>query len=127
VPDPANAVRAGNWYDPLRSGEGFQLAPEGTEGLHVITYYTYLNGEPAWLIGTGTIQGNRIEFADAVITSGTGFGPDFDPMNVVRTPFGTLVMDFDDCNNASMLVDSVLPEFSDQNLELTRIVQGSCP
>ena len=127
VPDPVNAARAGNWYDPQRSGEGFQLAAEGSSGLHVITYYTYLDGEPAWLIGTGTIENNRIEFADAVITSGTGFGTGFDPADVVRTPFGRLILEFDDCNNASMLVDSDLPAFSDQNLDLTRIVQGSCP
>ncbi len=126
VPDPVNAVRAGNWYDPQRSGEGFQLAAEGASGLHVITYYTYLDGEPAWLIGTGTIETNRIEFTDIVITSGTGFGSGFDPADVVRTPFGTLILEFDDCNNASMLVDSVLPRFADQNLDLTRIVQGSC-
>lgn len=126
VPDPVNAVRAGNWYDPQRSGEGFQLAAEGTSGLHVITYYTYLDGEPAWMIGTGTIAGNRIEFTDTVITSGTGFGSAFDAADVVRTPFGTLILEFDDCNNASMLVDSVLPQFADQNLDLTRIVQGSC-
>ncbi|NKI36196.1 hypothetical protein HFP89_13580 [Wenzhouxiangella sp. XN79A] len=127
VPDPVNAVRAGNWFDPQRSGEGFQLAPEGSSGLHVITYYTYLDGEPAWLIGTGTIAGNRIEFADVVVTSGTGFGADFEPDEVVRTPFGRLIVEFDDCNNASMLVDADLPAFADQNLDLTRIVQGTCP
>lgn len=126
VPDPANAIRAGNWYDPDRSGEGFQLAVEGTDGLHVLTFYTYLNGQPAWLIATGTIEGNRIVFADAVITSGTGFGSGFDPDEVVRTPFGTLTMEFQDCNNATMLIESSLPEFSDLNLNLTRIVQGSC-
>ena len=78
------------------------------------------------MIATGTIQGNRIVFSDTVITSGTGFGGDFDADDVVRTPFGTLTMEFQDCNNASMLIESDLPEFSDLNLELTRIVQGSC-
>ncbi len=126
VPDPVNSIRAGNWYDPGRSGEGFQLAVEGTDGLHVLTFYTYLNGQPAWLIATGTIEGNRIVFADAVITSGTGFGSAFDPDDVVRTPFGTLTMEFQDCNNSTMLVESTLPEFGDLNLDLTRIVQGSC-
>ncbi|NKI34132.1 hypothetical protein HFP89_02995 [Wenzhouxiangella sp. XN79A] len=127
IPDPANAVRAGNWFDPDRSGEGFQLAVEGTNGLHVITFYTYLDGEPAWLIGTGTIQGDTIVFADTVITSGTGFGANFDPDEVVRTPFGTLTLTFSDCNNATIDVDSVLPQFEDQTLDLTRIVQGQCP
>ena len=127
IPDPANAVRAGNWYNPDRDGEGFQLAVEGTSGLHVITFYTYLDGEPVWLIGAGTIQGDTIVFADTVITSGTGFGADFDPADVVRTAFGTLTLTFSDCNNATIDVDSVLPQFEDQTIDLTRIVQGQCP
>jgi hypothetical protein len=127
IPDPANASRAGNWFNPDRDGEGFQLAVEGSDGLHVITFYTYLDGEPAWLIGAGTIQGDTIEFADTVITSGTGFGADFDPADVVRTPFGSLTLTFEDCNNATIVVDSDLPAFEDQTIELTRIVQGQCP
>ena len=127
LPDPANAVRTGNWFNPGRSGEGFQLAVEGSNGLHIITFYTYLDGEPAWLIGTGTIQSDTIVFADTVITSGTGFGADFDAGDVVRTPFGRLTLTFSDCNNATIDVDSVLPQFGDQTIALTRIVQGQCP
>jgi len=127
IPDPANAVRAGNWYNPDRDGEGFQLAVEGSDGLHVITFYTFMDGEPIWLIGAGTIDGDTIEFADTVITSGTGFGSNFDPADVVRTSFGSLTLTFDDCNNATIIVDSDLPEFEDQTIALTRIVQGQCP
>ncbi|MBY6205410.1 hypothetical protein [Halomonas denitrificans] len=127
IPDPANATRAGNWFNPDRSGEGFQLAVEGSAGVHVITFYTYLDGEQVWLIGTGTIQGDTIEFADTVITSGTGFGSNFDADDVVRTPFGTLTMTFSDCNNATIQIDSILPDFPDRTIDLTRIVQGACP
>lgn len=126
MPDPANAVRTGNWRGPDRSGEGFQLAVEGSDGLHVLTYYLYFEGRPIWLIGTGTIQGNRIVFADTVITSGSDFGGGFDADDVIRTPFGSLTMEFQDCNNATMLVEPILPEFGDLNLDLIRIVQGAC-
>jgi hypothetical protein len=127
IPDPANAARSGNWFNAARSGEGFQLAVEGSNGVHVITFYTYLDGEPVWLIGTGTVQGDTIVFADTVITSGTGFGANFDAADVVRTPFGTLTLNFSDCNNATIDVDSVLPQFEDQTIAVTRIVQGQCP
>ena len=46
------------------------------QGVHVLTFYTYLNGERAWMIGPGTRVGNRIEF-DVIVTRGTGFGPQF--------------------------------------------------
>jgi hypothetical protein len=127
LPDPVNASHAGNWYNPSRDGEGFQLAVEGSTGLHVITYYTYLDGEQVWLIGTGTIDGNVIAFEDMIITSGADFGPGFNAADVVRTPFGTLTLEFSDCNNASIDVDSILPEFPDQQIELQRIVTGACP
>ncbi|MEE4295606.1 MAG: hypothetical protein V2J20_03195 [Wenzhouxiangella sp.] len=127
LPDPVNAAHTGNWYNPARDGEGFQLAVEGSSGLHVITYYTYLNGEQVWLIGTGTIEDDVISFEDMIITSGAGFGSAFDKDDVVRTPFGTLTLEFTDCNNATIDIDSILPEFPDQQIALQRIVTGACP
>jgi hypothetical protein len=127
VPAPDLAVRNGNWYDPARSGEGFQLVSEGRDGTYALTYYTYLDGEPAWLIGTARFAGGDLVFSDTVITSGTGFGPDFDPLDVVRTPFGIMFLEFEDCNNASIRLVSTLPEFGDQTRDVTRIVQGACP
>jgi hypothetical protein len=126
VPSPENAVRAGNWYNPERSGEGVQLAPEGDGGLHILTFYTYLDGEPVWLIGTAVIDGQVIESGDVVVTRGTGFGPAFSAADVERIPFGKIVMEFDDCNTATFRTESVLPQFPDIESEMTRIVEGSC-
>lgn len=117
----------GTFFDPLRDGEGFQLGSEGDGSVFVMTWYTYLNGEQVWLIGVGTRNGNQIVFEEMILTSGADFGSAFDPADVLREVFGQIVLDFDDCNNATATVDSVLPQFSDIVLDVTKVVPGVCP
>jgi hypothetical protein len=117
----------GAFFDPARDGEGFHLAVEGDGSIFVMTWYTYLDGEQVWLIGTGTRDGNRLVFENMVITSGANFGSEFDPADVIRETFGSITADFSDCNNFTATVDSVMPEFSDILLDVTKIVAGSCP
>jgi hypothetical protein len=117
----------GTYFDPARDGEGFMLTVEGDGSIFVMTWYTYLDGEQVWLIGTGTRDGNRLVFDNMVITSGAKFGSEFDAADVIRETFGAITVDFTDCNNYTATVDSVLPEFSDIVLDVTKIVAGSCP
>ena len=126
VPSPENALRTGNWFNEQRSGEGVQIAVEGDGDLHILTFYTYLDGEQVWLIGTAEFGNNRLESGDVVITRGTGFGPDFDADDVERIPFGKIIMEFEDCNNATFRTESILPQFPDIESEMTRIVEGPC-
>jgi len=116
----------GAYYDPDRVGEGFRFGVEDS-GIFVMTWYTYLDGRQVWMIGTGVRNGQSVLFADMVITSGTGFGSDFDPANVTKEPFGQILVDFSDCNNFTATVDSQRPEFHDLVLDVTKIVGGSCP
>jgi hypothetical protein len=117
----------GTYFGPARDGEGFMLSVEGDGSTFVMTWYTYLNGEQVWLIGVGTRNGNRLVFEDVVITSGASFGSEFDAADVIRRVFGTITVDFSDCNNFIADVDTVLPEFHDVELDVTKIVAGLCP
>lgn len=117
----------GAFYGPARDGEGFQLAAEGDGSVFVITWYTYLNGKQVWLIGAGSPDGDQIVFPDMIITQGADFGSGFDPADVVRETFGEIIVDFSDCNNFTATVDTVLPDFSDVVLDVTKIVPGDCP
>jgi len=117
----------GTYYDSTRDGEGFMLSVEGDGSIFVMTWYTYLDGEQVWLIGTGTRNGNRLVFDNMLITSGASFGSDFDPTDVTRETFGAITVDFTDCNSFTAAVDTVLPEFHDIVLDVTKIVAGSCP
>lgn len=116
----------GAYYDPDRDGEGFHLGFEVC-GVFVMTWYTYLDGRQVWMIGTGVRDGRQVVFSDVVITSGAGFGTNFDPGDVVKQPFGEITVDFGDCNNFTATVNSIRPEFHDLVLDVTKIVAGSCP
>lgn len=120
------AAWMGAFFDPFRDGEGFHFGVEAGS-VFVMTWYTYLNGKQVWMIGTGTRNGNQVVFEEMIITSGAEFGSGFDPADVVREVFGTITVDFSDCNNFTATVDTVLPEFEDIVLGVTKIVPGACP
>jgi hypothetical protein len=121
-----SAAWMGAFFDPNRDGEGFHFGVE-VGGVFVMTWYTYLNGQQVWMIGTGVRTGLRVVFDDIVITSGAGFGSQFDPTDVVREPFGEIIVDFTDCNNFTATVNSELQEFHNLVLDVTKVVPGVCP
>jgi len=116
----------GAYYDPGRDGEGFHFGVEAS-GVFVMTWYTYLDGQQVWMIGTGVRNGQQVAFDDVVITSGAGFGSAFDPVDVIKETFGQIIVDFTDCNTFRATVNSQRPEFHDLVLDVTKIVPGSCP
>jgi hypothetical protein len=115
----------GAFYDSARDGEGFHFGVE-ENGIYVMTWYTYLDGVQVWMIGTGTRNGNRVVF-EMTITSGADWGSDFDMNDVVRTTFGTITVDFSDCNHFTATVDTELAEFHDLVLNVEKIIAGTCP
>ena len=118
----------GSWFWINRDGEGFQLSVEGDDAnVFVMTWYTYLDGKQVWMIGTGVRNGNQLVFSEMIITNGTGFGSAFNPDDVIREVFGSITLDFSDCNNLTATVDSQLPEFSDITLEEIKLIPGNCP
>jgi hypothetical protein len=120
-----DALWMGAFFNAARDGEGFHFGVEAGS-IYVMTWYTYLDGKQVWMIGTGVRDGNRVVFSDVVITYGADFGSDFDPTDVVREPFGEIIVDFSDCNNFTATVNSARPEFRDLVLGMTKIVPGAC-
>lgn len=136
VPGPCNANRLdtasgdatviGNWFDPLRDGEGIQVALEADGATYVASYYTYLDGEQTWLIGSGRLSGTVIEFNDMTLTGGASFGPAFDPADVTRTAWGQMVVDLADCSRIHVAFNSTLPQFEAFSTDMVKIVGGPC-
>ena len=97
-PPQIGPAHSGSWYNPDQSGHGFsmefgQLA-DGSP-LAVIYWYTYdTQGNPLFMLGTGTPDGNRVEvkFESPV---GMEYG-EFDPGTVTREIGGTGVFVFDE-------------------------------
>lgn len=116
----------GNWFNRTRDGEGIQVTLEGDGETYVATYYTYLNGEQVWLIGTGHLQGTQIHFDDMTLTGGADFGVAFDKRDVIRTPWGRMQLDIADCSMASVSFTSDLPQFESFSVDMVKIVNGPC-
>ncbi len=116
---------AGTFYDPGRDGEGFQMAVEGDRNIVIATWYTYLNGEPVWLIGAGEATGNIFELP-MTITSGASFGADFRAEDVLREQWGTIRFEYADCNSFRAQVSSDRPGFESLELFQQKIIQRPC-
>ncbi len=108
TPEPGNTPTtvsneySGSWYDPNHNGEGFAIEILAN-GLAQITWYTYDKaGQQAWIAGIGSIAGNTIAVTDAIITHGGVFGSAFNPDEVERDAWGTIIMTFNDCNHATV-------------------------
>jgi hypothetical protein len=117
---------SGNYFDVNRAGEGIQLALEADGQSWVITFYTYLDGEQVWMIGSGERSGNAIAFGDVVITRGGDYGAAFDPDQIELIPFGRFDLEFTGCNDLELGITSDLPQFGSGTRTLTRIIPRDC-
>ncbi|MEN1727300.1 MAG: PA domain-containing protein [Pseudomonadota bacterium] len=121
-----NRTLSGNYFDVDRGGEGIQLALEANGLSWVITFYTYLDGDQVWMIGSGSRAGNTIAFDDVILTRGGDYGTAFDPDAIELIPFGRFDLEFTECNDITLQITSNLPQFSSDTRTLTRIVPREC-
>ncbi len=120
---PIAADVSGTWFDPAQDGHGWLLEAIDSDGVLALlaTWYTYLDGEPVWLIGVGVAD----EFSVRVpltITRGGGFPPAFDPADVVREAWGEAEFHFDSNSQGQVNWISNYPGFADGSMPLTRLI-----
>lgn len=118
---------SGLWYNPAQDGHGFSLSFNAS-GSVAIAWYVYQNGQQAYLVGAGTLSGNRA-VVPVVITSGTGFPPaGFSASAVQRTNWGTITIDVLSCSSIRASWSPQLAGFSTGSLDLQPlIVAGGAP
>lgn len=94
---------SGSWFDPLHSGEGWNLIVLDDRRV-LVTWFSYRpdGGDQAWFIGVGEIQGNEILLPDMLIPAGTTFGPEFDPDEVINAPWGRARIWFESCTRGGI-------------------------
>jgi len=116
----SNAQLSGSWFDITHDGEGWLI--EILDGDVVVVYwFTYdADGNQMWLVGVGTIVGDTLTIDELLVTSGPGFGPGFDPDDVVGEVWGSLVIIFTGCDTATLDYVSVL-EFGSGSFSLIRL------
>ena len=98
----------GSWYDPATSGQGFVLHPMN-DGQMIVSFYGYKNNsERLWLIGSygGQVTAGRPLVVNMITASGGRFGG-FAPGDITESPWGTLTIDFADCDKATATLDGV--------------------
>lgn len=92
-----NGGFSGSWFDYAHDGEGFvvEVLDETTA---VVIWFTYdTEGNPAWMLGVGQIDGASIIVNEFLITSGGIFGPEFNPADVVYETWGPAAYTFGSC------------------------------
>ena len=96
-----NGGFSGSWYDPSHDGEGF-VVEILNETIAMVIWFTYdTEGNPAWILNTGVIDGATIVVNDLQITSGGIFGSEFNPDDVVREHWGAGAFTYGSCGGGS--------------------------
>lgn len=80
----------GSFYDPQRNGEGIVLHVIGSRRALMVYFGYDQHGEQMWVLGDGSIEGDRLVLDAPFSTRGGRFGPDFDPNEVENLPWGDI-------------------------------------
>ncbi len=124
---PIMPIHSGTWFDPAKSGVGFNLevtnmGRESDEPLVVIYWYNFSQGENLWLTGTSNFEyGDTEVTVDLIGVVAPNETIDFQtpPDLSAFESRGTIVLSFDDCSNARFNYD--LPDYGSGELELIRL------
>ncbi len=113
-------AHSGTWFNAEQSGHGlFIQVLEG--GIVVTCWFVFdLDGNRAWLCGSGVIDGNQV-LMNVNIVEGGAFPPLFDSEQINRIPWGTLLLIFQDCDNVLVEWVTEHPGFSSGSLDMQRL------
>ncbi len=110
-PDVEAPGISGQWYDPDANGQGWFLE-EHASGRVFMAWYTYDDGgDQAWIVGEGEMIDRELVVDELLMPSGTNFGEAFDPDAVDQRHWGSLRMEFQDCERALVTYDSEIDAF----------------
>ncbi len=118
---------SGLWYDAANPGFGAHievLAPTIASGPDRVAFawYTYnRSGQQRWVVADGTLVNSQTNLTNAIYTTGGIAPPNFNPAQVTQRPFGTIAINFSNCNTATMTFTTSDPEFSSGMVTLTRL------
>ena len=106
------------------SGQGIfvNIARVNDQPNFVVAWYGYLNGEQIWLVGAQPFEyGIETLTVPMTITSGTGWDTNFVESDVIRTDWGTVTIDFSDCNVGTMQYSSNDENYGSGSMALIRL------
>lgn len=110
---------SGLFFHPERSGEGFMINTL-PDGRGMMLWFTYDQGTPMWLLAIGPIEDNAMLLNEVFVTHGRVFDPTFNPNQYELLNWGSMVLEFDDCDTGRVHYFSDLG-FGDGSFELVRL------
>lgn len=97
---PVDGRVVGLWFEPDRDGH-YLLVERPAPGRITVFWATYDgSGNPLWLFGSGTLDGNSLE-TDLTLQRGMRFGI-FDRADLNARNWGELTLEFSDCAHLTM-------------------------
>lgn len=113
---------SGAWYDPSHDGEGFTVEVLNSKNA-LIFWFTYdTQGNPAWMLSVGEIEGGSIFLNDIDQPYGALFGSGFNPSDVVRKDWGQAVFTFGSCTNGGMRYSGPASYGPESTQSITKLV-----
>jgi hypothetical protein len=116
---------SGSWYNPDRDGEGIfvEIVQAGDGSRISVAWFTYdLDGFQMWLSGAADLEDNPTSVSIPVqVTNGPEFGTDYDPNDLNRNTWGTVILAFDTCSTGLLSYASSSPGFGSGGITLTRL------
>ncbi|HET9483203.1 MAG TPA: integrin alpha [Xanthomonadales bacterium] len=117
---------SGAWYDTAHPGEGWVVQSIG-DGRYAVLWFTYgADGAQQWFTTLAVREGARLLRSELLRPAGGRFGPYFDPAEVARPVWGTLTIEFADCNRARIAWDGTEARGEAQVQRLTRLAGLAC-
>ena len=115
---------SGAWYNTAQSGHGLSIEVISSDRAIAYWYAYDPQGNPIWLLIDGLIDGDTIHGA-AYYLDGMVWGQ-FDPATRNMQDWGTVDIEFDDCMNASLEWNSILPGYGSGQIPLYHLttIQG---
>jgi len=95
-------ITSGGVFGPAFDPAAVQRTDWG--GYALMAWFSYdTQGNQRWFLGVGTSSGDNVfNFSEVQTTSGTVFGPSFNPANVQRQPWGTVTITVNSCTSLTV-------------------------
>lgn len=124
--EPAGPMsgRSGNFYAPERAGEGIQVQwlPDGRV---FAAWYTFNNeGGQLWMISESSeIEGDTVTLSMVYPAESTAFGSGFNPEEIELESWGTLTLQYINCDTVEFSFDSVVEGFGSGSYTYQRLTR----
>ena len=116
---------SGSWYNPVSSGQGFELEFTAQSNEVIATWFTFKpdgSGDEIWIYAEGKYDPSQNTVTiPAVISAGTNFLPAFNSSDIKKVPWGTLTFSFITCNQATVSWNSTVAGYGSGTQQLTRL------